>query len=87
MPNKTLQELLLELDETLRSGGTIERDDRVLLEQLQVDLQAVLGRDAAPEPQPLRARLSDAVVKLQREHPRLATLLASTLDALSDLGV
>jgi hypothetical protein len=87
MPTKPLQELLLELDETLRSGGTINDEDRELLEQLHEDLNAVLGPEPAPEPHTLREHISDAIVRVQAEHPRLSNLLSATLDALSDLGL
>jgi hypothetical protein len=87
MPTKPLQELLLELDETLRSGGTIKDEDRELLEQLHVDLTAVLGPEPTPEPHTLRDHISDAIDRVQAEHPRLSSLLSATLDALSDLGL
>ena len=87
MSSKSLQTLVHEIEETLRAGGPIKQDDRDLLMQLKRDLNAVLDAQPMTGTSPLRDRLSDAVNRLQADHPRLSSLLSATFDALSDLGV
>lgn len=88
MPDKRLHELAVELDQTLRAGGTISDEDRDLLERVHRELEITLARPSAPEPPPtLRGNLRTALERVQAEHPRLSGLLSATLDALSDLGV
>ena len=91
MTQRPLQELLAELELTLRSGGKISPEDRALLERVQVDLEVALASQppaAAPaEPHSLRDSVREALDRVQVEHPRLSSLLSRTLDALSDLGV
>jgi Domain of unknown function (DUF4404) len=89
MPDKRLHELVVELDKTLRAGGTISAEDRALLERVHRDLEITLAsRPSAPEPPAtLRGNLRTALERMQAEHPRLSGMLSVTLDALSDLGV
>ena len=87
MSTKSLQELLREIEDVLRAGGPIKLDDRELLEQLRRDLHAVLDARPISGPRSVRDQLSEAMGRLQAEHPRLSGLLSATFDALSDLGV
>jgi hypothetical protein len=89
MPDKRLQELVVELDKTLRAGGAISAEDRALLERVHRELEITLAsRPSSPEPPAsLRGNLRTALERVQAEHPRLSGLLSATLDALSDLGV
>jgi hypothetical protein len=88
MPDKRLQELVVELDKTLRAGGAISAEDRELLERVHRELEVTLARPSSPEPPAtLRGNLRTALERVQAEHPRLSGLLSATLDALSDLGV
>ncbi|HKU40592.1 MAG TPA: DUF4404 family protein [Polyangiales bacterium] len=88
MPDKTLQDLLVELDRTLRSGGAISAEDRALLERVHGEVQTTLARASSPEPPTtLVDNLRHAIDRMQADHPRLSGLLSATLDALSDVGV
>lgn len=89
MADKRLQELVVELDKTLRAGGAISDEDRALLERVHRELEVTLaGRPSEPTPPPtLQGNLRAALERVQAEHPRLSSLLSATLDALSDLGV
>jgi len=88
MADRTLRELMTELDATLRSGRELSAEDRALLEQIQTELGVALAaRPSSPPPPRLRQSVGDALQRLQIEHPRLSSLLSSALDTLSDLGV
>jgi hypothetical protein len=91
MTTKTLHDLLTELDTTLRNTPQLSAEDRALLAHVQAELtrrdstsNAVANVKTAPA---LPSNTRDVVTRLQAEHPRLASLFAATLDALSDLGV
>jgi hypothetical protein len=87
MADRTLRDLMAELEATLRSGRAISAEDRALLERTHADLEAALAaQPAAPTPR-LRQSMGDALQRLQIEHPRLTGLLSAALDALSDVGV
>jgi CTP:molybdopterin cytidylyltransferase MocA len=88
MTDKQLKELAHEIDSSLQSDGVSE-SDRKVLEQVQSELQAVLGAHTAQASAPvnLRERLTQAVERLEGEHPRLTQLLSKTLDVLSDVGI
>jgi hypothetical protein len=88
MPAKTVHELLIELESTLRAGEPIRDEDRALLARLHADLQAALAaKPAALPPHTLRENVREALGRVQADHPNLSNLLRATLDALSDLGV
>jgi Domain of unknown function (DUF4404) len=88
MADRTLRELMTELEATLRSGRAISAEDRALLERTHADLEAALAaRPSAPPTPRLRQSMGDALQRLQIEHPRLSGLLSAALEALSDVGV
>lgn len=90
MPDRQLQDLLRQLDQELRSGSAIAEEDRALLKQVKLDLEAVLARSAPSEPPDdasLRDRLNAAFRRFEADHPGLANLMNATLDALNRLGV
>lgn len=88
MPPKHLEDLADQIESSLRSDDVSERD-RVVLEQVQSDLQTALAAPAqlTSSPASLRERLSQVVDRLEGEHPRLTDLLSKALDALSDVGI
>jgi hypothetical protein len=87
MADRTLRELMTELDATLRSGRELSAEDRALLKQAHGELETALAvTPIAPTPR-LRQSVGNALERLQVEHPRLSGLLSAALDALSDVGV
>jgi hypothetical protein len=87
MADRTLRELMTELDATLRSGRELSAEDRALLERAHAELAAALAAKPVAATAGLRTSVGDALQRLQIEHPRLSSLLSATLDALSDVGV
>jgi ElaB/YqjD/DUF883 family membrane-anchored ribosome-binding protein len=91
MTAKTLQDLLTEVETVLRDSATSAKD-RTVLDNVRTELKAALTSVTTQPPAPaeaptLRSQLQEAVENLEREHPRLTSLLARTLDLLSDVGV
>jgi hypothetical protein len=97
MPDRTLEQLLVEVDAALASDHLSDAD-RTLLERVRQDLAAAKHAPATPPvaaAQPsaragssqLRETLSSAIERLETQHPRLTSLLGKTLDALSDVGL
>jgi hypothetical protein len=78
MTEKHLDDLAEQIERSLKSDDVSARD-RSLLEQVQSELQAPSAS--------LRNRLTQAVDRLEGEHPRLTELLSKALDALSDVGI
>jgi hypothetical protein len=87
MADRTLRDLMTELDATLRSGRELSAEDRALLERAQAELAVALAAKPVTATPGLRSSVGDALQRLQIEHPRLSSLLSATLDALSDVGV
>jgi hypothetical protein len=87
MADRPLQELLIELDATLRSGRALSAEDRALLERAHAELEVALAAKPAATTPGLRQSVGEALQRLQVEHPRLSGLLSAALDALSDVGV
>jgi hypothetical protein len=86
MADRTLRELMTELDTTLRSGRELSPEDRALLEQARAELETALAAKPTTPTRQLRQSVG-ALERLQIEHPRLSGLLTAALDALSDVGV
>jgi hypothetical protein len=87
MPTKSLEELQVEVEAALRSAS-MKEDDRALLKQVQSDLQTALAKpEQAHVPHTLRESLREAIDRFQSDHPGLTSMLAKTLDTLSDIGV
>lgn len=84
-PPEELRRLLLELSQLLQSvtpppGQTAE------LEALRGDIQEALADNALPEPT-LRARLENALLQFEADHPDLTLRMQAVINALSNAGV
>lgn len=88
MTDKHLKELASEIGVSLKGDAVTDRD-RAVLEQVHAELQTVLAEPAplAKPPLGLRDKLKQAIEQLEGEHPRLTSLLSSSLDLLSDVGI
>lgn len=88
MTEKHLKDLASEISASLQDGAVAEKD-RVVLEQVHSELQAVLSTPVpvAEQPHGLRDKLRRAIEQLEGDHPRLTSLLSKSLDLLSDVGI
>ena len=88
MTDEHLKELATEIKTSLQSPA-VTQSDRAVLEQVHSELQAVLSTPAAGDnpPRGLRDKLLHAIERLEGEHPRLTSLLAQSLEALTDIGL
>ena len=87
--DKHLEELAHEIKASLQ-GGAVAEKDRALLEQVHGELQSALGASAkvaAPQHHGLRDKLAQAIEELESDHPRLTSLLSTSLDLLSDVAI
>ena len=86
MSDKTLRDLLAELKAQLQND-TIAKSDRAELQQLHSNIEAALRESAKSAKPGLQSEVQRAVERLERDHPKLTSLLSRVLDALSDVGV
>ena len=87
MTDKSIHELLTELEASLRSGQAISEQDRELLGQVHADVSAAVQAEPGQGDPAVKSGLQAAIDQLSAKHPHLSSLLSRTLDALSDLGV
>jgi len=84
-----LQQTLRRLHEELRQGRRLAPEDRALLETALADIQGALQTEGEPEV-PATAHgetLETAAVRLEAEHPAVATAIRAVLDALAKAGI
>lgn len=86
MSDKTLRDLLTELKAQLQNDA-ITKAERAELQQLHSNLEAALREPAKSAKPGLQSDVQSAVERLEGNHPKLTSLLARVLDALSDVGV
>lgn len=90
MTDKSLQELLKQVHDTLENAGSISEADRELLRDLSSDIQARLERPGAESeegPHPLIGRLRAAVARFEVSHPDLTATMARAAKTLGDMGI
>jgi hypothetical protein len=85
-----LQRTLLDLHHRLGEAHRLDPDERAMLEAAVEDIRRALAHDAvmadAP-PQPPGDALEGAAVRLEAEHPSLASALRAVVDALGKAGI
>jgi hypothetical protein len=88
MTDKPLKDLASEIETSLKNAD-VSAGDRSVLEQVHSELLAVLTAPAplSTPPVGLLDRLTQAIERLEGDHPRLTSLLSDSLDALSDVGI
>jgi len=84
-----LQQTLRRLHDELRQGRPLAPDDRSLLETALADIQAALHAEGEPDVSPSEhgETLESAAVRLEAEHPGVATAIRAVLDALGKAGI
>ncbi|MEJ1963006.1 MAG: DUF4404 family protein [Gammaproteobacteria bacterium] len=86
MAQENLRELLSQLHTRLGNANSLDAESRELLTTLSRDIEGALGR-ASEETAPARNSLESAAVKLEAEHPALATIVRQLVDALGRAGI
>lgn len=86
MAQENLRELLAQLHTRLSHAKSLDAESRRLLTTLSHDIERALGR-ASEETAPARTRLEGAAVKLELEHPALASVVRQIIDALGKAGI
>jgi len=86
MAQENLRELLAQLHTRLGHAKSLDAESRKLLTTLSHDIERALGR-ASDETAPARNSLEGVAVKLEAEHPALATIVRQLVDALGRAGI
>ncbi len=90
MDQPHLRDLLAQLHDELARGETLDDHSRQLLQAVHDDIERVAATPStlpADEHPQVRGRLQEAILSFQTSHPRLATNLEQTMNALSNLGL
>jgi len=86
MAQENLRELLSHLHTRLGHAKSLDEESRKLLTTLSQDIERALGR-ASEETAPARNTLEGVAVRLEAEHPALATVVRQLVDALGKAGI
>jgi hypothetical protein len=89
MPRQKLRQLLDELRAELSASGDLDDEAREALSRLSDDIDRRISEEtgAADAQQTPLEELSDATLRLEARHPRLAQLLGQIGDTLGKLGI
>ena len=91
MPRQRLADALRDLHEQLESSDRIEADDRKALLQAMGEIQEALERTGTESEDsgggPLSRRVTALVEDFETSHPKLAEILSSVSETLSNLGI
>jgi len=90
MNHEAISNLIKQLHSTLDDMSSITAKDREQLEQLSVDLQAVLARPGAvtrSRHQGIIDRLREAISRFEVSHPDLTATMAQVSKTFSDMGI
>ena len=90
MNDESIRSLLEKLHSTLKGATSTTVEDRELLEQLSVDIEALLALPRAiprAEHQSIIERLRVAVIRFEVSHPDLTATMAQVNKALGDMGI
>ena len=86
MAQENLRELLAQLHARLGNAKSLDAESRELLTTLSHDIERALGR-VSDETAPARNSLESVAVRLEAEHPALATIVRQLVDALGKAGI
>lgn len=81
---------LKQLHEQLLHAGPLGESDKRLVEQLQTDIQFILGSSeniSDPQSRPVHEQMKDAIQRFEVTHPDLTAVMARLINQLSDLGI
>jgi hypothetical protein len=91
MSEKALRQQLNQLHRELATAAELDPELRDLLRAVAQDIEKLLGENVAVDEEPageeLQARVQQATVEFEAEHPRLAHILGDLADTLTKLGI
>lgn len=87
MNQNRLHTLLVELDEELKSAGSLDAQSQELLKQVLFDIRRLDTPGDRREEQSAEDRLRALVLRFESEHPRLSGVVSQLADALGKLGI
>ena len=87
MDKTRLQKLLTDLHRELSGATVVDAESRRLLDQVLSDIRELTGRAPGGVPDSATEQLQAAALRLEAEHPRLATALGQLGDTLAKLGI
>jgi hypothetical protein len=87
MEKARLRRLLEDLHRELSGATAVDPDSRRMLDQVLRDIQHLTGETPGEVPDGATAQLREAALRIEAEHPRLASALGQLSDALAKLGI
>lgn len=87
MDKNRLQQLLTDLHRELSGATAVDPESRRMLDQVLNDIRQLSPPAAAESGGSARAQIEEAALRLEAEHPRLATALGQLGDTLAKLGI
>lgn len=87
MEQKRLHTLLVELDQELKSAGSLDTRSQELVARLLADIRQLDVPADPSEQQSAEARLRELVLRFESDHPRLSGAIGQVADALGKLGI
>ena len=90
MDKQEFREQLQRLHTQLQQVGSLDEPDRLLLQQLNNDIQALLEHQEDYEKHhydSLGKRLRETVEKIEASHPSITLLMGQFADALAKMGI
>lgn len=87
MTDRSVRDVLKQLQQTLESRQPLSDTDRELLRQLSADIHAALERADTGGHASLAERLQAAVTRFEVTHPDLTATMARAAKTLADMGI
>ncbi len=87
MDSTRLHRLLADLHRELSGATRVDAQSRRMLEQVLTDIRELTGKGDDETEEGATAQLREAALRLEAEHPRLATALGQLGDTLAKLGI
>jgi predicted component of type VI protein secretion system len=88
MKSKGLDQLLERTRKAIQETGSLDDQGRELLEELDRDIHALLGRSSEElHASTIQGRLREAIAHFEVSHPTLTALLSELSTILSNAGI
>jgi hypothetical protein len=90
MDDKRLRKLLEQLQNEINHTKNVDEKGRILLENTQKDVQALLhshDTDSTISHAETSSRLEETIAHMEATHPDLTTMLTDLLNILSNAGI
>jgi hypothetical protein len=89
MDKEQLRVNLEQLHAELQQIDSVDDNEREMLQRLAKDIREIFDREDehSKDYSGLRARLKDAVAKLEASHPKITLLMRELIDSLNYLGI